>query len=152
MIKNYLTIALRNLTRNKLSSLVNILGLTFGIGSALLIFLWVNDEMGVDQFHTNIKNLYQVLENQQYGDGRLYTFRSTPGPMAPFIKDKYPEIEKATRFTWQVNELFQAADKAFYDNGRYAEQDFLDMFSFSLASGDIGTALKNKNSIVISQA
>ena len=64
MIKNYLLIAIRNIFRNKLFSTVNILGLAFGIGSALLIFLWVNDELGVDKFHTNGDRLYRVMENQ----------------------------------------------------------------------------------------
>jgi putative ABC transport system permease protein len=151
MIKNYLTIAFRNIFRNKISSIVNILGLTFGMGSALLIFLWVNDELGVDRFHTNIENLYQVLENQQYGDGRLYTFRSTPGPMAPFIKDKYPEIERATRYTWQVTYLFQADEKSFKENGRWVDQDFLQMFSFPMIAGDATTALTDKSAIVLTE-
>ncbi|MEJ0056049.1 MAG: ABC transporter permease [Bacteroidota bacterium] len=152
MFKNYLLVAIRNIFRNKLFSGVNILGLAFGIGSALLIFLWVNDELRVDKFHARVDRIYRVMENQQYTDGRLFTFASTPGPMAPFIKDKYPEIVLASRFTWPVNELFQVDDKSFFEEGRYAEQDFLDMFSFSLASGDIATSLKNKNSIVISKA
>ena len=70
MLKNYLLIALRNLFRNKLFSSVNILGLAFGICSALLIFLWVNDELEYDHFHANIDRLYRVMENQQYTDGR----------------------------------------------------------------------------------
>lgn len=152
MLKNYLSVAFRNIFRNKLFSLINILGLAFGMGSALLIFLWVNDELRVNQFHERVDRIYSVMENQQYSGGKIFTFSSTPGPMAPFIKEKYPEIEKASRFTWQVNELFQVGDKSFYEEGRYAEQDFLDMFSFSLLSGDISTALKDKNSIVISQA
>ncbi len=80
MLKNYLTIAIRNIFRNKLFSFVNILGLAFGMGSALLIFLWVNDELRYDQFHANSKRIYRVLENQKYSDGRLFTFSSTPGP------------------------------------------------------------------------
>ena len=152
MLKNYIYVAFRNIFRNKLFSLINVMGLAFGMGSALLIFLWVNDELRVNQFHERVDRIYSVMENQQYSGGKIFTFSSTPGPMAPFIKEKFPEIEKASRFTWPVNELFQVGDKAFYEEGRYAEQDFLDMFSFSLSSGDMGTALKEKNSIVISQA
>jgi hypothetical protein len=151
MIKNYLLIAVRNIFRNKLFSSVNVLGLAFGICSALLIFLWVNDELQVDGFHQNIDRLYRVMENQQYTDGRIYTFSSTPGPMAPFIKDKYPEIEMASRFTWSSNNLFRYEDKSFYEGGRYAEQDFIDMFSFPFIAGDAKTALKEKNSVVISK-
>ncbi len=152
MFKNYLLVAIRNIFRNKLFSFVNILGLAFGIGSALLIFLWINDELGVDKFHERVGRIYRVMENQKYTDGRMFTFSSTPGPMAPFIKDKYPEIVLSSRFTWPVNELFQVEEKSFFEEGRYADQDFLDMFSFSLAYGDITSALKNKNSIVISKS
>jgi putative ABC transport system permease protein len=151
MIRNYIKIVLRNIFRNKLSSIVNILGLTFGMASALLIFLWVNDEVQVDQFHSNGRNLYQVLENQQYGDGKLYTFRSTPGPMAPFVKEKFPEIELATRYTWNVGNLFQVGDKSFNEDGRWTDQDFLHMFSFPVIAGDPGTALKERNSIVLTE-
>jgi putative ABC transport system permease protein len=151
MIRNYFKIAFRNIFRNKLSSTVNILGLTFGMGSALLIFLWVNDEIQVDKFHSNVHNLYQVLENQEYGDGRLYTFRATPGPMAPFIKEKFPEIELAARYTWQVGSLFRVGDKSFNENGRWVDQDFLQMFSFPMLAGDATTALKEKNTIVLTE-
>src|SRR6187431_2369385 len=151
MLKNYLLIAIRNILRNKLFSSVNIMGLAFGIGSALLIFLWVNDELSVDKFHTNIDKLYRVMENQQYTDGRLFTFTSTPGPMAPFIKEKYPEIELAARVTWNNRLLFQHGDKSFYEEGHYTDQDFIEMFSFPLAAGDVKTALKEVNSVVISE-
>ena len=151
MLRNYLLIALRTMFRNKLFSTVNILGLAFGICSALLIFLWVNDEKEYDHFHVNIERLYRVMENQHYTDGRLYTFSSTPGPMAPFIKEKFPEIEKATRFSWDVNNLVQVEDKSFYEEGRYVDHDFMEMFSFDLIAGDPSSALKEKNTIVITE-
>ena len=68
MFRNYLSVAIRNIFRNKLFSSVNILGLAFGMGSALLIFLWINDELRVDQFHERISRIYRVMENQQYTD------------------------------------------------------------------------------------
>jgi putative ABC transport system permease protein len=151
MLKNYLLIAIRNIFRNKLFSTVNILGLALGIGSALLIFLWVNDELQVDHFHTNVDRLYRIMENQKYTDGRMYTFAATPGPMAPFIKEKFPEIEKATRFTWEVNHLFQLDEKSFFETGRYVDQDFLAMFSFPFIAGDPASALRDKSSIVITE-
>lgn len=152
MVRNYLIIAFRNLFRNKLFSTLNILGLAFGIASAVLIFLWVNEELAVDAFHAKGDRIYRVLENQKYSDGNIYTFNSTPGPMAPFIKERYPEIELATRITWEVNNLFLYDSRSFYERGRYVDQDFLQIFSFGLAKGDPITAMKNKNSIVISAA
>jgi putative ABC transport system permease protein len=150
MVKNYLLTALRNIVRNRLFSTINILGLAISVGCTLLIFMWINDELGVDHFHAKSDRIYRVMENQRYSDGRMYTFSSTPAPMAPFVKDKYPEIEKASRFTWEINNLFQVGDKAFYEKGFYADQDFLDIFSFGLREGNASTALKEKNSVVIS--
>src|SRR5690348_13081941 len=151
MIKNYLIVALRNIFRNKLFSAVNILGLVFGICSALLIFLWVKDELSFDGFHVNGDRLYRVMENQKYSDGRLYTFAATPGPMAPFVKEKFPEIEEATRFTWDITRLFQLAEKSFYESGKYVDPDFLTMFSFPVVNGNAKTALNDKHSIVITE-
>ncbi|MBL7862489.1 MAG: ABC transporter permease [Cyclobacteriaceae bacterium] len=152
MLKNYFRTAIRNIVRNKLFSSLNVLGLAFGMGSALIIFLWVKDEWSVDRFHKNSSRLYRVMENQRYSDGRVYTFASTPGPMAPFIKEKFPEIERASRFTWQVTNLFQHEDKSFYQHGRYADPDFIQMFDFNLKYGDPATALNGKNNIIISRA
>jgi predicted permease len=151
MIKNYLLITFRNIFRNKLFSGVNILGLAFGICSTLLILLWVFDELQVDKFHAQSDRLYRVMENQKASDGRIYTWSATPGPMAPFIKDKYPEIELATRVTWGENLLFQFGEKSFYNEGIYVDPDFLQMFTFPLLVGDVNTALKDKSSVVISR-
>lgn len=152
MLKSYLLIALRNIFRSKLFSAVNILGLTFGMGSALLIFLWVNDELGVNQFHSKIDRLYRVMENQTYSGGKVFTFEATPGPMAPFIKEKYPEIEMASRWTWPVNPLLQHGEKSFKDNGRWVDPDFLLMFDFPFVNGDKNTALNEKKSIVLTES
>jgi ABC-type antimicrobial peptide transport system permease subunit len=152
MFRNYLAVALRNIIRNKLFSFVNILGLSLGIASALLIFLWMKDEMEIDQYHEKSDRLYRVMENQKYSDGRLFTFSSTPGPMAPFIKDKFPEIELASRVSWTVNELFEVDGKSFFQEGRFVDPDFLNMVSLDWVSGDLGSALDNKNSIVISRS
>jgi putative ABC transport system permease protein len=151
MIRSYLLIAFRNIFRSKLFSAVNILGLTFGMASALLIFLWVNDELGVNQFHSKIDRLYRVMENQKYSGGKIFTFEATPGPMAPEVKQKYPEIEMSTRWTWQVNPLLQYKDKSFKDWGRWVDPDFLFMFDFPLVSGDKNTALSGKNSIILTE-
>lgn len=151
MFKSYLRIAFRNIFRSKLFSIVNILGLTFGMSSALLIFLWVNDELGVNQFHSRIDRIYKVMENQTYSEGRIFTFEATPAPMAPVLASEYPEIEAATRWTWPTNPLLQYGDKSFKDEGRWVDPEFLYMFDFPLVRGDKATALKDKNSIVLTQ-
>jgi putative ABC transport system permease protein len=151
MIKNYLIVTFRNLFRNKAFSIINIVGLAFGISCSLLTLLWVMDEIGTDSFHANGDRLYRVLENQAYTDGKTLTTNSTPGPMAPVIKEKFPEIEFASRMTWEERRLFQEKKDGFFETGRFVDSDFLKMFSFSLQSGDAASALNDVHSIVISQ-
>src|SRR5690349_9843819 len=151
MIKNYLIVTLRNLWRNKVFSFINVAGLAFGISCSLLIFLWVNDEMSMDNFHVDNDRLYKIMENQTYSGGQIYTFSSTPGPMAPVLKEKFPEIEMSTRITWPERRLFQVGDKNFYEEGRFVDPDFMLMHTYPLAKGDINSCLKDNHSIVISQ-
>ncbi|MBI3221088.1 MAG: ABC transporter permease [Bacteroidetes bacterium] len=151
MIKNYLIVTFRNLFRNKAFSVINVVGLAFGISCSLLTLLWVLDELSMDAFHANRERLYRVMENQAYTDGKTLTTNSTPGPMAPVIKEKFPEIEFASRMTWGERKLFQEKKEGFFEEGRFVDQDFLQMFSFPLQSGDVNTALKDMHSIVISE-
>jgi putative ABC transport system permease protein len=151
MIKSYLLITFRNLLRNKAFSFINIFGLAFGISCSLIIFLWVHDELGTDGFHVNNDRLYKILENQTYSGGQIFTFSSTPGPMAPVLKEEFPEIEMATRITWEERRLFQFGEKNFYEVGRFVDPDFILMHTFPLVKGDINTCLKEMHSIVISK-
>jgi putative ABC transport system permease protein len=152
MIKSYLLVTLRNLVRNKAFSFINIAGLAFGISCSLIIFLWVRDELNTDGFHKKKDRLYRVMENQTYSGGQMYTFSSTPGPMGPVLKDRFPEIELSTRITWPERRLFQFGEKSFYEEGRFVDQDFILMHSFPLIKGDINSCLKDNHSIVISKA
>ena len=80
MFKNYFITALRNLWRNKVFSVINIVGLAFGITCSLLILLWVQDEYGVDSLHKNRDQLYVVYE-RQFTDGKVEAGYYTPGPL-----------------------------------------------------------------------
>lgn len=132
--------------------MINIVGLAFGISCSLIIFLWVRDELNTDGFHKKKDRLYRVMENQTYSGGQMYTFSSTPGPMAPALKDRFPEIELSTRITWPERRLFQNGEKSFYEEGRFVDQDFILMHTFPLIKGDINSCLKDNHSIVISKA
>lgn len=91
------------------------------------------------------------MENQTYSGGQMYTFNSTPGPMAPVLKERFPEIEMATRITWPERRLFQVREKSFYEEGRFVDPDFMLMHTYPLIKGDINTCLKDNHSIVISK-
>ena len=150
MIKNYLKIAWRNLLHNKTFSLINILGLALGMTCSLLIMLWVQNELHMDKFHQNGKQLYRVMENQFYS-GDVSTFDATPGILAENIVKEIPDIQMASQLLWEEDRLFTVGNTFDKEKGRYAQKDFLKMFSFKLAKGDPATALARPDAVVISK-
>ena len=150
MIKNYLKTAWRNLLHNKTFSLINILGLALGMTCSLLIMLWVQNELHMDKFHQNGKQLYRVMENQFYS-GDVSTFDATPGILAENIVKDIPDIQMASQLLWEEDRLFTVGNTFDKEKGRYAQKDFLKMFSFKLAKGDPATALARPDAVVISK-
>ncbi|WAC09919.1 ABC transporter permease [Dyadobacter pollutisoli] len=150
MFKNYFKIAWRNLLKNKTFSLINILGLALGMACSLLIMLWVQDEVRMDRYHKNDTRLFSVMENQYYS-GAVNTFSSTPGILAENIVKDIPEIQMASQLLWEESPVFTVGNVLDNEKGRYAQGDFLSMFSFDLSQGDPKTALKRPDGVVISQ-
>ncbi len=150
MIKNYFKTALRNLWKKKSFSFLNIAGLAIGIACAALIFLWVEDEMNYNEYFTNKDNLYQVYGNQTY-DGKTYTFASTPGLLAPAIKDEIPGIKNTARSTWQERKLLAFGDKSVYGNGMEVDASFLNMFNLEFVKGNAAGAFRELHSIVVTE-
>lgn len=149
MLKNYLKITWRSLLRQKAFSLINIIGLAIGMASAALILFWVQNEFSYDQFHTKKDRLYQVY-NRSVFDGKLWCWGTTPKIMAKTLKQDYSQIEEVTHTTGG-NFLFTVGEKRLNIDGMFTDQGFLNIFSFPLVSGNQSTALKNNNSIVITE-
>lgn len=150
MFKNYLKIAWRNLWKNKGYSLLNIFGLAIGITCAAIILLWVEDEVGFDANFPKQDVVYYVPTNQQYeGEWRTF-FQATPGPLAEVLKDEVPGIVGAARTT-REDVLFQVDDKSINKVGRFADPDFLSMFSLNFLEGNVETAFNEVDAIVISK-
>ena len=150
MLKNFFRTAWRNLLANKTFSLINILGLALGLACSLVILLWLQDELDKDRFHLYDSRLYRVMENQNYS-GEISTFESTPGLLAENIVKDIPEIQMASQFLWEEEPLFTVGNKLDKEKGRYAQKDFLKMFSFKLIKGDPASALDRPDGIVLSQ-
>ncbi len=150
MFKNYFKVAFRNLLRNKGFSVINISGLAIGMASAILILLWVQNEISYDRFHEKNSRLYEVWGNSVY-DGALQTGLATPQLMGPALKNDYPEIESAARISWDQSILFGYGDKHIKATGTWADPSFLTMFSFPLLLGDTKTALNDPHSLVITE-
>jgi len=150
MFKNYLKIAWRNLLRNKSFSLLNIVGLSIGLAVTALILIWINFEIGFDQFHEKKDRIYQVY-NEYPIDGEIWTWNSTPKIMGPTIKKDYPEVEGVSRYNYEDTFLFSVDEKRIKSTGTIVDPDFLNMFSFPLIEGNINTVLEDVNSVVITE-
>ncbi|PIQ21626.1 MAG: hypothetical protein COW65_07980 [Cytophagales bacterium CG18_big_fil_WC_8_21_14_2_50_42_9] len=151
MLTNYIKIAVRNLTRQKGYSFLNIAGLSLGLCTSLLILLWVTDELQYDRFHRHIDKLYIVLNNLNFTDGQVRTGPDTQGLLAPALKENFPEIADATRVSFAHERLLKVGEKAFKEQGHFADPNFFRLFSFPLVAGDVKTILEDVSSIAISQ-
>ncbi len=150
MLKNYVKTALRSFKRHKSSFLINVIGLSIGMACSILIFLWVFDELAHDRFHEDVDQIYQVMEHQTYS-GSMFSTHSTPGILAPALKEEVPEFEYIATYTWNMEFLFTKEDKSLKENGFYARPDLFHILSIPLLQGNRDELLTNPQSVVISR-
>ena len=151
MLKNYFKVAFRNLVNNKVYSLINIGGLTLGIATALLILLWVGDELSYDRYHANADRLYRTIVIGNVA-GQEVAYTTTPAPFAELVAREIPEIQSATRINLVAQALFTHAQQPFQEpDGAHVDPALLTMFSFDFVEGDPATALADPQSVVLSQ-
>ncbi|HVZ97468.1 MAG TPA: ABC transporter permease, partial [Chitinophagaceae bacterium] len=152
MLKNYFKTAWRNLLRGKSFSVINIAGLAIGMAGAILILLWLQNEISFDKFHTNKNNLYEVYGLSNNVNGHPNAINQTSQPLAPALKQNYAEVENATRVTDKNGFLLTAVNKSFTGiQGSFVDASFLQMFSFPLIEGNKNEQLKNVYSITITE-
>ena len=99
MFRHTITLIYRNFKRFKSSFFINLVGLSTGLASTLLIYLWVNDELTVDKFHKNDSRMFQVMEYQNNAANNIRVTNSTPGPLAETLITDMPEVEYASVVT-----------------------------------------------------
>jgi putative ABC transport system permease protein len=151
MLKNYLTIALRNVSRNKVFSFINIAGLSIGLACCMLIFLYTKDEISYDRFHQRQAHLYRITsimtdKNDQSG------FKSgiTGMVVGEAFKREIPEIEDFTRIK-DNSFIIKKGKDTFNEPALYVDNNFFSIFSFSLLEGNPATALRQINSVVLTE-
>jgi putative ABC transport system permease protein len=149
MLKNFIRVTLRNLWRNKGISAINLAGLSIGMAAAILILLWVHNEMSYDRFHVKTDRI-ALLYSRDVNNGQLDVWPRTSSLIAPVLKKDYPEIEDAIRFR-NVFFLTSTGDKHFNPRGAFADSGFLSVFSFPLLEGNAKTALNDNHAIVLTQ-
>ena len=143
MFRNYFIAAYRNLTRNKTYSFLNVMGLAVGIAAFLMISLYVLFELSYDRYHQNADRIFKVIAGDQ---------AVTPSPLASALMDEFPEVEAATRLSRSFQDLFRFKNKIFLEDQLvWADEHIYDVFTFPLISGDKQTALKDPNSVVLTE-
>jgi putative ABC transport system permease protein len=148
MLKSYFKMAWRSLTKNKVSSIINIGGLSVGLAMGIMILLVINDEFSYNKFHTNLKDLHLIMSNQLIG-GDVITGRLSSGPLAARMRNEIPEFKYVARSSQNGDELVSVGEKSIYESGIYAEPDFFQMMTFPALAGDPVTALREPGSVVI---
>jgi len=146
MLKNYLKIAWRSISRYKAYSLLNISGLALGIASCLVIFLVVRYELSYDQFHRKADRTYRVtLHALDYNP-------SVSMAVAPALRNDFPELEQVSQVWYQSEGLVKVGQNAYNEKGcAYADEYFTHIFDYQWQAGNPGTALSNPNAVVLTE-
>jgi len=148
MIKNYFKIAFRNLLRNKTFSFLNIFGLAFGLTCCLLMILLIKNELNYDRFHKNAGAIFRVSFSNYLNQGG---FATTPLPIGPALKTQLPEIKAMARIKTEDRYMMKYGSNQYFETISFADDEIFKIFSFPFKEGDPNTALKDPNSIVLSE-
>ncbi|MEJ1236825.1 ABC transporter permease [Chryseolinea sp. T2] len=154
MFRNYLTIALRNLLKQRFYTFINIFGLAIGIASCLVIVLFVAYELGYDKYHDKASRIYRVNGEIKFGVNH-YRLAVASAPFGEALATDFPEIETYVRFRDQGSFLVKAKEtdtNIKEDDVVYADSTYFKVFSTPIIEGDPNTALNNHNSVAISQS
>ncbi len=149
MFKNNLKIAWRNLLKSKTYSFINILGLAAGMAVAMIIGLWISDELSANRLFKNYDSIYQVMMHQTF-DGKRYSQTALPYPMGEELKAKYPDFKAVAMCDWGANHSLVYKDKKISKYGHYIGEDAVSMFSLNILSGD-KNPLHDPRSIVLTE-
>ena len=151
MLRNYIKVAFRNMQRHKGFSFINIVGLAVGMACAMLIFMWVQDELSYDRFYEDAQYIYRVVR-EVHEPGHTYHTTYTSAELCRVMRDEFPEIIAAAAINGRPRVLFEHGDKAFYEEGLVqADRSFFEVLNLPFIAGDPHTALTDGNAIVITE-
>jgi len=156
MIKSYFIIAIRNIARQKIYSMINIGGLAIGIACSILLGLNVHNELSYDRLHEKADYIVKAYIEYDTGNGNIGNVNVTPTALLPMMKQKFAEVETGVRLYYPAMfkpRIVSAGGDAFQEPGFcYADSSFFDMFSFALIEGDLATLLDQPNNVVLTQS
>ena len=150
MFRNYVTIALRNLSRQKAFSIINILGLAIGLATCILIVRYIQDELSVDKWHPKGDRIYRIMRETKAG-GKSEYLPFVSGAIGPALEQELPEVEKAVRlWDWDTNVTIE--DKKFNLESFTVDPKMFEMFDFPFVKGSVETAFPNPASVAITES
>jgi len=148
MLKTYIKLAYRNLIKDKAYSIINILGLTIGLASSILILLWVQNELSYDTFHKNAAQIYRITSDFTDSKDAVGSAGMPAG-----LKEQMPVIKNTVRLRPSDPVLFETNGKKFQEQyAFYTDPSFINIFSYPLIKGDPATALQQPDAILLTQA
>jgi putative ABC transport system permease protein len=151
MLRNYFIVAWRNLIRSKWYSLINTLGLSIGMAVALLIGLWIWDELSFDHYYPNHSRITEVMTTQTF-NGQTGTGAATSIPLAPALRTHYAsDLPEVARASWNFDHILAVGDKKLTESGSYVEPGFTRIVPLRMVRGR-DDALKDPSSILLSHS
>jgi ABC-type antimicrobial peptide transport system permease subunit len=150
MLKNYFKIAWRNLIKSKVYSLINVLGLATGMAVAMLIALWIWDEVTYNTYHANHEQLAQVMTTYTDNDGKMETGPAVCMPIGDELRRKYGnDFKNISMTSWNFGHILTVGEQKITGSGMWVESNFPSMFSLKMKNGNIN-ALNDPSSILLS--
>jgi putative ABC transport system permease protein len=155
LLSNYFRIGLRKIKRQKIYSLINIVGLSFGLACCAVIILYVKNELSYDAYHKDADRIYRLAVHRVLSIGEHW-FVQTPAPLGPELKRSYPQVEQAVRvvppYENATHVLVVKGEKRYFENRIwFADEDIFALFRMPFIQGNPKTALENPNSVVITE-
>jgi putative ABC transport system permease protein len=153
MIKSYFKIAIRNLFRNRVYSLINIVGLGLGLATGFILLLWVNNEYSMNRYHANGERIYQINAKIKFG-GEMTVWENTPAPVTLVAKQNISGIKKIARLKgdYGSKQVVKYENNVFIqDKIGYTENEFFEIFDFPLVKGNAASPLAKGLSVIFTE-
>lgn len=147
MLKNYVLLSFRNLRKNKVASLINIIGLSAAVGIAIVIFHLIQESYPDYSFHEKGERVFLIGHTMEWDDEKPL-MGSSPVPLGPVLVSEYPQVERAVRYSRQ-RATVRSSGVALHETVSFADVGFFDMLTFPLQQGQ-ATALKDPSAVIIS--
>ncbi len=156
MLKNFILVSWRNILKQRLYSIINLVGLTVGITCFLSIYLYLDDELSYDRFHKEYEKIYRLSYERKNDDGSVEVMGTSGSNWGPRFEERIPEVEAQLRLTHsgypgyvkRINETEAFMEPKFY----WASDSYFEFFSYPLLQGDPSTILDDISSAVITES